>query len=202
MAETPPTTPDEALDALRAGNERHRSGTQELRTYSPHAGRHEEGQQPLAAIIACADSRVSPALIFDLDRGNLFVSRIAGNSVDTGTLGSTEYAVAVLGVRLVMVLGHTDCGAVKAAVEVAEGRQDFPADEYGSVGEIVGAVVSSVRSLPPDRQTIEESIAANARDQAARLAASGPVIPAAIAEGRLTVVAAVYDVGTGAVEVL
>ena len=99
-----------------AGNERYRSGQVELRDYSPVGERIASAQKPFAAIIACADSRISPALIFDITHGNLFVSPVAGNSIDVGTLGSTEYAVAVLGVKLVMVLGHSDCGAVKATL--------------------------------------------------------------------------------------
>ena len=159
---THPRTPDEALAVLMEGNERHRAGTQELRNLSPLGGRHHDGQRPWAAIVACADSRVSPALAFDLDRGNLFVSRVAGNSVDTGTLGSTEYAVAMLGVNLVMVLGHSDCGAVKAAIEVASGAERFSPAEHGSIPAIVDAVVPAVKSLPPDQRGLPDCVAANA----------------------------------------
>lgn len=88
---THPQTPDEALRVLEAGNERHTTGKQELRTHSRLGQRHAEGQEPFAAVIGCADSPASPSLIFDLDRGNLFVSRVAGNTLDTGTLGSAEY---------------------------------------------------------------------------------------------------------------
>lgn len=197
-----PSTPADALAALEAGNDRHRSGGGELRTYSPLDGRHAEGQRPFAAILACSDSRVSPTLAFDLDRGNLFVSRVAGNSVDAGTLGSTEYAVAVLGVKLVMVLGHSDCGAVKAAMEVAAGAADFPAGDYGSIGEVVAAVVPSVESLAEEARSVDGCVAANARGQAAALAAAEPVIRPAVERGELRVVAAVYDVETRRVELL
>jgi carbonic anhydrase len=197
-----PESPEEALRALEAGNERHRGGTQELRSHSPLDGRHAEGQRPFAAIVACADSRVSPDLVFDLDRGNLFVSRIAGNSVDPGTLGSTEYAVAVLGVRLVVVLGHSDCGAVKAAIEVTEGARSYPADLYGSIGGVVDAVVPAVEALPQGRRALPDCVAENARTQAAKLAETGPVIRPAVEAGRLVVVGAVYDIETGRVELL
>jgi carbonic anhydrase len=199
---TYPQTPDEALAILMEGNERHRAGAQELRDLSPLGGRHQEGQQPFAAIVACADSRVSPALAFDLDRGNLFVSRVAGNSVDTGTLGSTEYAVAMLGVSLVMVLGHSACGAVKAAIEVANGAQSFSPAEHGSIAAIVDAVVPAVESLPPDQRGLPDCVAANARAQAAGLADTGPIFGPAVESGRLRVVAAVYEVETGRVELL
>jgi carbonic anhydrase len=201
-AEAYPETPAAALAALQAGNERHRAGTQELRNLSPLGERHADGQRPFAAIIACADSRVSTALAFDLDRGNLFVSKVAGNTVDTGILGSTEFAVAVLGVKLVMVLGHTGCGAVEAAIEVADGTQSYPPREFGAIGSVVDAVVPSIESLPPDRHTLSECVPANARLQAAELSSSGPIIGPAVEAGKLSVVAAVYDVDSGRVDVL
>lgn len=200
--QTHPDTPDAALRALQEGNERHRTGASELRTHSPLADRHAEGQRPFAAIIACADSRVSPSLIFDLDRGNLFVSRVAGNTVDTGTLGSTEYAVAVLGVKLVMVLGHSGCGAVTAAIEVAGGRESYPQDRYGAIGAVVEAVVPAIESLPVERRDLPGCVAANARAQAAALAQREPIIAPAVAAGTLSVVAAVYEIETGRVELL
>jgi carbonic anhydrase len=201
-ADAYPETPAAALAALRAGNERHQAGTQELRNLSPLGERHAEGQRPFAAIISCADSRVSTALAFDLDRGNLFVSKVAGNTLDTGTVGSTEFAVAVLGVKLVMVLGHTDCGAVKAAIEVAEGTSVYPAGEYGEIGPVVDAVVPAVESLPADQRSLRECVAANARGQAAELAARGPIIGPAVEAGTISVVAAVYEVETGRVGLL
>ena len=197
-----PESPDEALSALEAGNERHRAGTQELRNLSPLGERHAEAQRPFAAIIACADSRVSPALIFDLDRGNLFVSRVAGNTVDTGTLGSTEYAVAVLGVKLVMVLGHSGCGAVQAAIEVAGGQESYPTDRYGAIGSLVDAVLPAVESLPADQRALPECVAANALVQAAAIADTGPIIGPAVEAGTVSVVAAVYEIETGRVELL
>ena len=92
-----PKTPAGALRGLQAGNKRHREGKLALRDYSPVGEKRASEQKPFAAIITCADSRISPELVFDVERGNIFVSRIAGNSVDSGTLGSTEYAVGVLG---------------------------------------------------------------------------------------------------------
>jgi carbonic anhydrase len=201
-AEGYPETPDEALAALLAGSERHQAGTQELRNLSPLGERHTEGQRPFAAIISCADSRVSTALAFDLDRGNLFVSKVAGNTLNTGTVGSTEFAVAVLGVKLVMVLGHSDCGAVTAAIDVADGSESYPADEYGSIGPLVDAIVPTVRSLPDDERSLGNCIVANARAQAADLAGRNPVIKPRVEAGELRVVAAVYEIETGRVELV
>jgi carbonic anhydrase len=197
-----PETPAAALAALRAGNERHEAGTQELRSLSPLGQRHADGQRPFAAIISCADSRVSTALAFDLDRGNLFVSKVAGNTLDTGTVGSTEFAVAVLGVKLVMVLGHTDCGAVKAAIQVADGTRVYAPEEYGDIGPVVDAVVPAIESLPADQRALRECVAANARSQAAALADRGPIIGPAVEAGTISVVAAVYEIETGHVELL
>jgi carbonic anhydrase len=193
-----PSTPDAALKALIDGNRRYRRGRWERRDYSPVGERRAAAQKPFAAILACADSRVSPPLVFDVERGNLFAAHVAGNTLDSGSLGSLEYSVAVLGVRLIMVLGHSDCGAVKSAIEVAEGRKSFPSSKYGSIGALVDAVVPAVTGLAPAARTLEHSIVANARRQAALLSRSGPIVPAAIAAGQLRVVAAVYEIASGA----
>lgn len=199
---THPQAPDQALEALMDGNRRQLADDRRLPSHSPLGDRHAEGQRPFAAIIACADSRVSPAVIFDLDRGNLFVSRVAGNSIDTGTLGSTEYAVAELGVQLVMVLGHSDCGAVNAAIEVADRSAEYPAEQFGAIGAVVDAVVPSVLSVPADQRTVANCVEANARVQAAGLAETGPIIRPAVEAGTLRVVAAVCDVESGRVELV
>jgi carbonic anhydrase len=201
MSQEHPRTPDEALRALEQGNERHRAGRRELRDYSPVADQASE-QRPFAAIIACADSRVAPELIFDLERGNVFTSRVAGNSIDDGTLGSTEYAVAVLGVPLVMVLGHSDCGAVKAAIDVVNGEQDYPQGEYGAIGSVVDNVVRTVKTLPEDEHDLERCVSENARSQAEDIAGKNPIIKPAVEEGELRVVAAVYEISSGKVSVI
>jgi carbonic anhydrase len=185
--------PEEALALLVEGNRRHEHGQQELRDHSP-VGDPAGEQQPFAAIISCADSRVSPTLIFDLGRGNIFVSKIAGNSVDTGTLGSTEYAIAVLGVKLVLVLGHSDCGAVKAAMEVADGTSSYPPDTYGAIGAVVERLVSPIQSLPPGERTVPSCVSANARAQAADLASRGPIVKKAADSGQIAVAAGIYDI--------
>jgi carbonic anhydrase len=197
-----PQTPDEALRRLLRGNRRYRRGDLELRDYSPVGDRVAESQKPFAAIITCADSRISPTLVFDIGRGNLFVSRVAGNSVDTGTLGSTEYAVAVLGVKLVMILGHSDCGAVKAAIGVADGTATYPPDRFGAIGAFVDAIVPAVSAIPEGERSLDRAIDANAVAQAQELAASEPIIKPAVDNGSVRVVAAVYDVASGRVSLL
>ena len=194
-----PSTPAEALAALKAGNQRYVSGSTVALDYGRLGDQIAETQRPFAAIIGCADSRVSPSLIFDLGLGNIFVSRVAGNSVDVATLGSTEYAVAVLEVPLVMVLGHSNCGAVTAAIDVANGKASFPADEFGVIAPMLEPVIDPVKALPANERTLDRSIAANARAQATRLASAGPILKRAVGSGRLEVVAAVYDIRSGRV---
>jgi carbonic anhydrase len=197
-----PKSPDEALRLLRAGNMRYRRGSLTLRDYSPVGERRAAEQKPLAAIITCADSRISPELVFDVERGNLFVSRIAGNSIDDGTLGSTEYAVAVLGVKLVMVLGHSDCGAVKAAIGAVTEGKTYPPSTYGAIGRVVDLLVPTVRSLPPDERNPARCVPANAIAQAQAIEARGPIIAPAVAAGSVRVVAGVYNIANGAVSIV
>jgi carbonic anhydrase len=192
-----PQTPDEALQVLRAGNQRYVSGQLELRDFSPVGEEFASKQKPFAAIITCADSRISPSLVFDTIGGNLFVSRIAGNSVDVGTLGSTEYAVAVLGVKLLVVLGHSACGAVDAAIGVAEGKKTYPPEKYGAIGPVVDLVVPVVKALPADKRNLDDAIAANAVAQAKILASKHPIIAPAVKSGQINVVSGVYDLASG-----
>jgi carbonic anhydrase len=198
----PPQTPEEALQALLDGNRRYVSGETRSVDYGRLGDRIAESQAPFAAIVTCADSRLSVPVIFDLGLGHVLVSRVAGNSVDAGTLGSTEYAVAELGVRLVLILGHSNCGAVKAALAVAEGRASFPRERFGGIGALVDAIVEPVKALPEQSRTLEQAIVANASAQAARMAAAEPIVRPAIDAGRLLVVAAVYDIGSGRVSVI
>ena len=197
-----PSTPGAALAELRKGNRRYRRNRFELRDYSPVGEKRAEKQKPFAAIITCADSRISPSLIFDLERGNIFVSKVAGNTIDTGTLGSTEYAVAVLGVKLIMVLGHTDCGAVRSAIAVANGTASYPPEQYGEIGAIIRPLLPPIATIPPDERTVDHGVAVNARAQAADIAGRGPIIQPAIVARKLRVVAAVYHIRTGRVRLV
>ena len=189
-----PRTPAGALRVLMEGNRRYRNGHIQAVDYNRLGDRIAETQKPLAAIVTCADSRISPSVIFDLGLGNVFVSRVAGNSMDVGTLGSTEYAVAVL--------GHSNCGAVRAAIKVANGEESFPPKHFGAIGEVVDALVEPIRTLPSRQRTVERSIEINARAQARRIAGRGPIIKKAVASGDVRVVAAVYDIRTGSVSLV
>jgi carbonic anhydrase len=196
-----PADADAALAVLQEGNVRYLNGQLQLRDYSPVGDRIAESQKPFVAIVTCADSRVAPPLVFDIREGNLFESRVAGNSLDVGTLGSTEYAVAILGAKLILVLGHTDCGAVKTALEAVSGTK-FPPSKYGAIPEVVGAIVPAVKSLPADQRTLENAIVANTKLQAKEFASKNPIIKPAIDSGKIKVVPAVYDIGSGKVKLV
>jgi carbonic anhydrase len=196
-----PKTPAEALKLLQAGNRRYRQEKLQLRDYSPVGEKRAAEQKPFAAIITCADSRISPELVFDVERGNLFVSRIAGNSIDNGTLGSTEYAIAVLGVKLVMILGHSDCGAVKAAIGAVTEGKTYPASKYGAIGDFVKLLTPTVKSLPADERTLTRCVPANAIAQAKDLARRGPIVAPAVTAGSIQIVGGVYNIANGAVSV-
>jgi carbonic anhydrase len=197
-----PKTPAEALKLLQAGNRRYRQEKLQLRDYSPVGEKRAAEQKPFAAIITCADSRISPELVFDVERGNLFVSRIAGNSIDNGTLGSTEYATAVLGVKLVMILGHSDCGAVKAAIGAVTEGKTYPASKYGAIGDFVKLLTPTVKSLPAGERTLTRCVPANAIAQAKDLARRGPIVAPAVAAGTIQIVAGVYNIANGAVSIV
>jgi carbonic anhydrase len=197
-----PKDPQEALQLLVKGNRRYQKGKLQLRDYSPVGEDRASKQMPFAAIITCADSRISPTLIFDVERGNIFVSKVAGNSIDTGTLGSTEYAIKVLGVKLVVVLGHSDCGAVKSAIGVANGTASYPPDQYGAIGAVVDNLVPPIETVPPDQRTVPRCVSVNAEAQAADIASRGPIVKQAIDAEKIAVVAAVYDIKTGKVSLI
>jgi carbonic anhydrase len=161
-----------------------------------------EGQAPLAIIVACADSRVAPELVFDQGIGDLFVVRVAGNAVGgAGPIvkGSIEFAVAELGARLIMVLGHSQCGAVKAAIEHIDANDVLP----GSIRELVDLIrpaAAQVRDKPGDK--LANAIKANVKLGVQRLRELDPILSKVAKTGELKVVGATYELKTGIVEVL
>lgn len=196
--------PDAVLAKLLEGNKRFVSGqTSLLSRRRPEDFRAlAEGQAPLAVIVGCADSRVAPELIFDQGVGDLFVIRVAGNIVDGAgptVKGSIEYAVAELGVRLIMVLGHSQCGAVAAAIEHIEADDALP----GSIGDLIRPIrpaVAAAKGQPGDK--LDNVIAANVKAGVERLKAADPILSKAAKAGELKVVGATYELGTGEVKVL
>jgi carbonic anhydrase len=129
-------TPDAALTRLLEGNARYVSGKMNERDFSANRAARAQGQAPFAAVLGCADSRVAPELAFDQPPGELFVVRVAGNFMTPDGLGSLEFGAAVLGTKVIMVLGHTSCGAVNATVAALQKGNDLP----GHIGDLVRAM--------------------------------------------------------------
>lgn len=154
------------------------------------------GQRPFAVVLACADSRVAPELVFDQRVGDIFVVRVAGNIADTASLGSIEYAVSHFAPRLLVVMGHEKCGAVEAAVAAIEGKAHLT----GHVAEIVGQIEPAARTaMTQPGDLLNNAIAANIRLVVAKLRASAPVIQPAVAAGNLRVIGVRYGLGSGIV---
>lgn len=191
---------DVALRELMAGNARYVANKPTLRDV--HAGRSERvaTQKPIAAVLSCADSRVAPENVFDEGPGRLFVVRVAGNVLNDDGAASLEYAVKVLGVRLVLVLGHGNCGAVKAAIDVVQKGTALPGHLPGLIDLIKPAVVAAEATRPTD--LLSAAIAENARSEARHIAAEAPILSVAAASGQLKVASAVYDLATGRVNLV
>jgi carbonic anhydrase len=183
-------TPDAALQELMAGNQRFAANqlTSVAHDLVVLKERSVNKQEPFAAVLACADSRVPVELVFDQTIGHIFVARIAGNLVTPEIIASLEYGVAVLGVKILLVLGHTSCGAVKAAM-----KSD----------PVPGQISSLYQHLRPAVEqsggNVDKAIEANARIQAELLRSSSTVIRDAVKAGTLKVETGVYDLATGKV---
>jgi carbonic anhydrase len=151
--------PDAAMQRLMPGNERYAANAPEQKDFSAGRAARVSAQFPIAAILSCSDSRVSPELAFDQGPGDLFVVRLAGNFLDDDGLASLEYAVKFLGVPLLMVLGHTNCGAVAAAVKVVTERAELPGHLPELMKSIEPAVIERMDGIPgiswpqPSRKT-------------------------------------------------
>jgi carbonic anhydrase len=182
---------DNALAKLKEGNLRF--ATSEVSQSKPTAARRAEtaqAQHPFAIIVGCADSRTAPELVFDQNLGDLFVIRTAGNLVDDHALGSIEYAVAHLGARLVVVLGHQRCGAVKAALE-----SDHAPGHIESLVRDIQPAVKAAKGKPGD--ALSATVTENARQVAAQIKAKAALGDLA---KEVRIVSAVYDLDTGKID--
>jgi carbonic anhydrase len=194
-----PTNPDEALAELSAGNKRYVTGKNIHRDFGPERPALAEGQQPFAIILGCADSRVAPELAFDQSRGRLFVVRLAGNFVDDNGLASMEFGASVLGACLIMVLGHNECGAVKAAVNVVTKNAQLPGHLPGLVANLKPAVEKAQQETG---SLVDNAIRENVLLHVETLRNSEPVLADLVKKNRLRVVGGLYDLASGRVEVL
>jgi carbonic anhydrase len=192
-------TPDEAIAMLIEGNARYLDPNVAPEDYSATriaATVHE----PIAAILGCGDARVGAELIFDCGPGDLFMVRVAGNFLSDYGLASMEFAVAFLNVPLLMVLGHTHCGAVTSAVQVVQDNVDLPGRMFVLIDAIEPSVLHAEKTDPDD--LIAAATEENVRRQVRRLRTISPVINAAIEAGDVKVVGAIYDMDTGQVNLL
>src|SRR5213595_1302178 len=216
----PIVTPAEAISRLKAGNARYTSGKEQPpessqerafeatnsyenagltflgMTADQAAKRRAEltkSQHPFAIIVSCSDSRVPPEIVFDQGLGDLFVLRVAGNVIDDDSLGSIEYAVDHLAVRLIVVLGHQRCGAVKAAKETIAANGKAPGHIESLVTAIRPAVEATVKG------DLEATVRANVKNVVQALRSSVPVLKAKVDSGELKVVGAYYSLDTGSV---
>lgn len=192
---------DEALRVLKTGNERFASGKSE----HPHEGQDlraalEQAQHPFAVVLGCSDSRVPPELVFDQGFGDLFIVRVAGNVAETDVVASIEYAVDHLQTQLVVVMGHTNCGAVSAAVDHLNSADGEAAEVVSLLYDIEPAVADVPKGLSRE-ETIAKVVRKNVELSVRRLTRV-PDIRRNIKAGTIKIVGAVYDMHSGKVEFL
>lgn len=189
-------TGEQALRRLTAGNRRF----VDLKPMHPNQTVKRRraligGQHPLAVVLGCSDSRVPPEIIFDQGLGDLFVIRVAGNVVDEVVLASIEYATEHLHSPLLMVLGHSNCGAVEATINGGELE-----GHISSITSEIQQALDAVKDKPGD--LLDNTIRAHARLTSQRLESSEPILAKLVDADKLKVVAAYYDLNTGIVEIL
>jgi carbonic anhydrase len=192
-------TPDQALVLLKEGNARFITDTP-LHGAQDRAQRLAiaRGQTPFAVIVGCSDSRVPPELLFDRGLGELFIVRNAGNTIDAAAFGSIEYAVAELGIPLIVVLGHERCGAVQAAVAVVKDDATFP----GGIGQMIQPILPAVlHAQHQEGDLLDNAMRENVRGIVMRLQTSPePILLEPLEAGRLRIVGARYDLDDGTVD--
>jgi len=188
-------TPDEALSLLMDGNARYVADATREREFTPRRAALALGQTPFASILGCADARVAPELAFDQKPGDLFVVRVAGNFLTNDGLGSLEFGSAVLGSKLIMVLGHTSCGAVRATVEALQKGNQLPGQIAGLANAMKPGIEPVVKAGGDD--LVARATIANVKYNVGRLEKASPVLADLIAKKELRVVGGIYDLPTG-----
>ena len=196
-------TPGEALNLLIEGNARYVANETRERDFSAGRASRAQGQAPFAAILGCADSRVSPELAFDQGPGDLFVVRVAGNFVTDEGLASLEFGSAVLGTKLILVLGHSSCGAVNATVTALQQGNTLP----GHIADLVRTMSPGIEPVLQAAHDGHDELAANAvvanvRHNVERLRSAQPMLAGMVERHELMVVGAVYDLETGKVNLV
>jgi carbonic anhydrase len=193
----PTVAPAEAMSRLKEGNGRYTSGN--LQHPGQTAERRTElakSQHPFAIILSCSDSRVPPEIVFDEGLGDLFIVRVAGNVLNDEGLGSIEYAVDILGARLIVVLGHQSCGAVDAAMKTVAAKGKAP----GHIQSLVTAIKPVVDATP--KGDLDTMIKANVKHVVDAVRSSTPILKAKVDSGDVQVIGGYYALDTGAVTFL
>jgi carbonic anhydrase len=196
-AEQPGVAPAEVISKLKEGNGRYTSGN--LQHPDQTTERRTElakNQHPFAVVLSCADSRVPPEIVFDQGLGDLFIVRVAGNVINDEGLGSIEYAIDHLGTRLIVVLGHQSCGAVKAAKETIAAKGKAP----GHIESLVTAIKPAVEATAKD--DLDTTVKANVKYVVQALRSSTPILKAKVDSGDVKVIGGYYSLDTGTVTFL
>ncbi len=190
-------SPSDAVKKLNEGNKRYLSSSFKPKEYNVQRNEQKKGQHPYAIVLTCSDSRVSPEIIFDEDLGQLFVIRVAGNVIDEVTLGSIEYAAEHLHSELLVVLGHTACGAVKATLEGG----DFGENINALVAKIKPAVDDAKSKIPDKEKALPLAIDNNIELQVANAIRGSNILKELIHENKFKVVGGLYNIESGAASV-
>jgi carbonic anhydrase len=192
-------TPDQALQRLMAGNARYVAGLSKRHDFRSEREALAGAQNPFAAVLGCADSRIAPEYAFDTARGDLFVCRVAGNFASDESIASLEYAVAVLATPLILVLGHDACGAVDATIKSLQDSTTLP----GRLPSLVSALAPSVKaSAQQQGNGLDNAIKQNVLDTVAKLKSATPILSGAVEQQKLKVVGGIYRLRDGRVEMV
>jgi|SRR5579883_3065552 carbonic anhydrase len=191
--------PDAALERLMRGNARYVAGANKRHDFRREREALSTGQNPFAAVLGCADSRVTPEFCFDTGRGDLFVCRVAGNFATDAIIASFEYAVTVLKTPLIMVLGHDSCGAVEATLKSVGDGTTLP----GHLPALVAAIRPAVEGAKGDGgEALADAIRRNVLLNVEKLKAATPILKAAVDDKTIAVVGGVYKLASGRVELV
>ena len=192
-------SPEAALKRLQKGNERYVDGVTARHDFKHEREALAGGQNPYAAILSCADSRIAPEYAFDSGRGDLFVCRVAGNFAADDTIASMEYAVAVLNTPLILVLGHDACGAVDATIKSLKDDKPLP----GHMPSLVQALAPAVKAVSAKGgDVLNNAIRQNVTDNVAKLRSSSPILSSAVNDKKLQVAGGIYRLSSGKVELV
>ena len=192
-------TPDKAIEMLKQGNQRFVSGQTTGRDFLAQVKQTSGGQFPFAAVVSCLDSRVPPEIVFDQGIGDLFVARVAGNFVNDDILGSLEYAARVAGAMLIVIMGHTECGAVKGACDSAQ--LGLLTATLANINPAVNSVQGNYEPRSSKNTDFVQAVAEkNVELTMGKLRDRSVVLRGMLDKGEIGMVGAMYDVSTGKVE--